>query len=194
MVKRIFCFFLFLVFFNVLRAYPDDKKEKLHSMGFGIGTGLGYPWFIANSHFTFAPFKHFFIEPGMDFGIWQLYEKSYKESRAGSNGEVTISEGKKTEVTGIGGDSEIGYYSFYPYIHLSSYFGFDDSLAGLYAGLGFGAMLATYTANAETTVRNSLAMDFFLGLILFNFDFSFTLRTDYAAINPKFQLGYTYIF
>ena len=94
----------------------------------------------------------------------------------------------------ISGVSDVGYYSFCPYVHAAFFWPFTG-IIGAYAGAGGGFMIAKYSFPSADLFENSFAMDAIAGVNLFNMlDVSYTLRTNFKNTMSKLAVGYTYRF
>ena len=152
---------------------PAEKKSleasayRLNSLGLSIGTAFGVPAFIATAQGTFALWKGSFFELGMDAGF------------------------------GISG-TDGNHFSLYPYARYALFAPFANAngAGGWYIGVGAGVMIATYTFPEIGKVTGTVfAADISTGFISpGGVTFSYTLRTDFAAVNGKLALGYSYRF
>jgi hypothetical protein len=166
---------------------PEDTK--LWTVGASAGTA-GVPMFVGTVYGTLAPFRFSFLEIGMD----------------------------------IGGNYEIGgvnYFSLYPYTRYALFAPFarannSRSSGGFHAGLGMGVMISSFSYSAtyykdkygssnyrfdtgkdyytENIWVPTLAFDAALGFIVNGFTLTYSLRTDFAAVNHKIAVGYSYRF
>ena len=94
----------------------------------------------------------------------------------------------------ISGDTDVGYYSLYPFAHLA-YFRPFTYAGGWYAGAGGGYMLGEYDFPRGKVPVNIIAADIIAGVNIGNMiDISYTLRTDFGSVNNKVSVGYTYRF
>ena len=94
----------------------------------------------------------------------------------------------------VSGISDIGYYSFFPFLHYSFYMPVKK-LGGFYAGAGGGYMLARLSYPSGNVPVNVFAFEAITGFNFFGFlDVSYTLRTNFKAVNHKVSAGYTYRF
>ena len=94
----------------------------------------------------------------------------------------------------ISGDSDVNYYSMYPFAHLAFFLPFPQS-GGWYAGAGGGFMIARYTFPEGDYSANIFAADFITGVNILNMiDISYTLRTNFSGTSNKLSVGYTYRF
>ena len=46
-----------------------DRSSKLWSVGVSLGTTFSAPWLVGTVHGTIAPFRHSFLDAGVDFGF-----------------------------------------------------------------------------------------------------------------------------
>jgi hypothetical protein len=166
---------------------PEDTK--LWTVGASAGTAL-VPMFVGTVYGTIAPFRYSFLEIGMDIG------GSY-------------------EYYGV------NYFSLYPYTRYALFAPFartDNrrSSGGFHAGIGMGVMISSFTYSAsfyrdkygssdyrfdtgkdyytENIWVPTLAFDTALGVIVNGFTLTYSLRTDFAAVNHKIAVGYSYRF
>ena len=95
----------------------------------------------------------------------------------------------------ISGESDVDYYSLYPFAHLAYFLPMNESI-GVYAGAGAGYFRGEYKfSDAGTLTENIVAFDAIVGVnILSMIDLSYTLRTDFNNSNHKVSAGYTYRF
>jgi TolB-like protein len=94
----------------------------------------------------------------------------------------------------ISGDSDVNYYSMYPFAHVAFFLPFPQS-GGWYAGAGGGFMIARYTFPEGDYSANIFAADFITGVNILNMiDISYTLRTNFSGASNKLSVGYTYRF
>jgi len=94
----------------------------------------------------------------------------------------------------VSGMEDVGYYSFYPFVHLAFFMPFAKK-GGWYAGAGGGYLFSRYDFSGTKYSLNLFAADAFAGVNLFNMlDISYTLRTNFDVANHKFAVGYTYRF
>ena len=94
----------------------------------------------------------------------------------------------------VSGVADVGYHSFYPYVHFALLAPFAKA-GGWYAGAGAGYLIATYNFPERTYPATVPAVDITTGFNIGNaFDISYTLRTNFAVANHKVAVGYTYRF
>lgn len=93
----------------------------------------------------------------------------------------------------VSGIKDAGYYSLYPYARYSFYKPFTENLSG-YIGAGGGYMMAQYQFDDLEMARNIFAADIALGIVLFNFNISYSLRSDFSSASNKLSIGYVYRF
>jgi hypothetical protein len=156
---------------RLARAAFFGDLARFWSIGISAGTSFAAPWLIGTIHGTIAPFRYSFLEIGFDFGI-------------------------------ISGVADVGYYSFYPYAHYVFFMPFDlpftlpfSNTAGWYIGAGGGYMIAELNYPEGKVSMNTFAVDFITGINIGNMiDISYTLRTNFKAVENKISLGYTYRF
>jgi len=93
------------------------------------------------------------------------------------------------------GESDVGYYSLYPFAHLAFFWPFTDKI-GAYAGLGGGFMINMYKFDTEGDhTENIPAAAATVGFNLFNIiDVSYTMRTNFEGFSHKASVGYVYRF
>jgi hypothetical protein len=90
----------------------------------------------------------------------------------------------------ISGQTDVGYYSIYPFIHYAALLPSGKNIIW-YAGTGLGYMMATYDFPAGEIKEDTLALDFYTGIIIKNmFELSYTFRTDYESASNKLTFGY----
>ena len=96
----------------------------------------------------------------------------------------------------VSGMSDVGYYSFCPYVHAAYFWPLTANKIGLYAGAGAGYMWANYKFDTEGELPiNTFAIDVMAGVNLFDMlDISYTFRTDFGNSSNKLSAGYTYRF
>ena len=99
----------------------------------------------------------------------------------------------------ISGAEDVGYYSFYPFVHYAYFLPFtipfyrQGTSGGWYIGTGGGYMLAQYSYPTGDVSVNIFAMDFITGFNIGDmFDISYTLRTNFNRASHKFSAGFTY--
>ena len=148
-----------------------DDPSKFWSVGASVGTSFATPLVIGTIHGTASPFKNSFFDIGIDFGF----------------------------VSRLKGAA---YYSFYPFVHFNYFF--PSSLipsfplleyGSLYAGLGFGVMLANYRFDDLYIFRRDAAADVCVGYLFRDFlDISYTLRTNFSTVSNKLAVGYVWRF
>lgn len=91
---------------------------------------------------------------------------------------------------------EVDYHSFYPFAHYAVFFPVLP-WASLYAGAGFGYMLAKYNFPTGDVTANDLGINAIAGINIRDFlDISYTLRVNpnLKGISNKVSAGYTYRF
>jgi hypothetical protein len=94
----------------------------------------------------------------------------------------------------ISGDTEVDYYSMYPFAHLALFLPFPQS-GGWYIGAGGGYMLGEYTFPEGKYPIDIFAADLITGVNILNMiDISYTLRTNFEGASNKISVGYTYRF
>ena len=94
----------------------------------------------------------------------------------------------------LSGDSAVGYYEFYPYVHADFYYPIGGSL-GVYAGAGGGYLTGQYTFPEGKQPVATFAMDINAGVSILNMiDLNYTFRTNFANIRHKISVGYIYRF
>jgi len=147
---------------------PSDPA-RYNSLGVSVGTTFSSPLVTGTIHGTISPWKHTFFELGMDAGM------------------LTAAE-----------DAE--YFSLYPYARFALFVPFGKSGVaasnGWFAGAGGGMMMATYTFPGIGEVKgNIFALDVSTGFIFRGgFTVSYSLRTDFATVNNKLAVGWSYRF
>ena len=96
----------------------------------------------------------------------------------------------------VSGVSDLGYMSFYPYLHAVFFYPFIANKVGVYAGAGGGFMWASYDfTDAGEITKNVVLLGVVAGINLLDMiDISYTLRTDFGNIVSKVAVGYTYRF
>ena len=94
----------------------------------------------------------------------------------------------------ISGVEDVSYYSFYPYLHYTLYRPFMKK-GGWYIGAGGGYMIIELDYPEGAVSRNTIAADIITGFNIENIiDISYTLRTNFKAMDNKFSVGYIYRF
>jgi len=94
----------------------------------------------------------------------------------------------------LSGDSAVGYYELYPYVHADFYYPAGDSL-GVYAGAGGGYLTGQYTFPEGKQPVATFAMDISAGVCFLNMiDLNYTFRTNFNDIGHKISVGYIYRF
>ena len=96
----------------------------------------------------------------------------------------------------VSGVSDVGYYSFCPFIHYAFFYPVTANQIGVYAGAGGGYTWANYNFSTEGEIpKNTFALDVVAGVNLFDMiDISYTFRTDIKNASNKVSAGYTYRF
>ena len=141
----------------------EPEPAKFWSVGASVGSSFIAPLVIGTAHGTIAPFRHSFLELGVDLGL-------------------------------ISGASDAGYYSLYPFAHYAYFRPFDKF--GLYAGIGGGIVLVSYSFEDEGDYSDSFPVAAItVGVnILDMIDVSYTLKTNFSGIMHKVSVGYIYRF
>jgi hypothetical protein len=94
----------------------------------------------------------------------------------------------------ISGVADVGYYSLYPYAHYALFLPFPKK-GGWYIGAGGGYMIAELDYPEGKVSKNTFVAGFITGVNIRNmFDISYTLRTNFNAVDNKISAGYTYRF
>jgi len=94
----------------------------------------------------------------------------------------------------VSGESDVGYYSFCPFLHAGYYRPLSGAI-GVYAGAGGSFMTASYSFPGGDLSESSFGADAFAGLRLFDMvNISFTVRTNFSAMISKVSAGYTHRF
>jgi hypothetical protein len=94
----------------------------------------------------------------------------------------------------ISGVADVGYYSLYPYAHYALFLPFPQK-GGWYIGAGGGYMIAELDYPEGKVPQNTFVAGFTTGFNIGNmFDISYTLRTNFKAMDNKVSAGYTYRF
>jgi len=92
-------------------------------------------------------------------------------------------------------NKEVGYLSFYPFVHAAFFWPFINDKVAAYAGAGGGFLWASYSFPEGKYSGNTFALDAVAGINLFNMiDISYTLRTNFTNLISKVSAGYTYRF
>jgi len=96
----------------------------------------------------------------------------------------------------VSGAADAQYYSLYPYGHFAFFYPVINNKFGVYAGLGGGLLMVSYTFEKESGYsENFPAASVIAGMNLFNMiDISYTARTNFKALMHKASVGYTYRF
>ena len=94
----------------------------------------------------------------------------------------------------VSGVKNVGYYSIFPFAHYC-YFMPVRNLGGWYAGAGAGCLLARLSYPEGDVAVNVFVFEASAGFNFLDFlDVSYTLRTNFKAVNHKISAGYTYRF
>jgi hypothetical protein len=94
---------------------------------------------------------------------------------------------------------ELSYFSLYPYARFNAFIPVYKDYLILYAGIGGGCMLSFYST-PETTYDPIIlgVMDVITGIYIgkgYHYcNIAYSLRTDFAGINSKVILGYSFRF
>jgi len=139
-------------------------EDHLWSVGASIGTSFSAPWVIGTVHGTIAPFKHSFLELGLDFGM------------------VSGNE-----------DAQM-YYTLYPFIHYALFLPLNKNsgwYAGVGCGYMYGEYtfsdekipVDTFAFDAVT------GLTFFEKI-----NITYTMRSNFKSANNKLSFGYIYRF
>jgi len=154
------------------RVERERKKQErqalapvhLNSLGVSMGTSLSAPMFIASLFGTYAPAGNSFFEAGVDAGF-------------GSSDSVLEN-----------------HSSLYPHLRYNFLVPFSAK-NGWYIGAGGGYMYASYSIpGIGETSDGFFILDLSTGFIFNFFTVSYSVRTDFSAVNSKFTLGYLYRF
>jgi len=94
----------------------------------------------------------------------------------------------------ISGTADAGYYSLYPFAHYAYYMPFD--MFGVYAGLGGGLLMVSYSFDNEGDYSNNIPVaSVTAGIFIFDMiHISYALRTNFSGYSHKVSVGYTYRF
>ena len=94
------------------------------------------------------------------------------------------------------GKPDVGYYSLYPYGHFAFFYPLIINKIGLYAGIGGGFMIVSYTFEVEGKTLDSFPAAAVIGGVnLFDvIDISYTFRSNFKGVSHKVSAGYTYRF
>jgi len=147
-------------------SVKEPQPAKFWSVGASVGSALTAPWMIATAHGTVAPFKHSFLELGVDFGfVHDKPDVGYYSILP--YGHLVffypVTENKIGVYAGLGGGLQIVSYQFK-----------DDGV--------------DYSDNIPVAA-------FTAGLNLFDMiNISSTIRTNFSGLIVKMALGYTYRF
>jgi len=138
---------------------------RFNTAGASLGTAFTDPLVILTLHGTYAPINNFFIEIGCDVGFVSVHENVNS------------------------------FYSIYPYANLCYYLPFENKI-GIFAGAGAGYILGSYNfSHGGNADLNIFTFNFTAGVSINNFiNISYSLRTNFAAINHQIAVGYDYRF
>jgi len=94
----------------------------------------------------------------------------------------------------VSGETDVGYYSFYPFAHYAFFIPFAEKF-GWYAGAGAGFMFASYSFDERKVASNTFAVDLSSGFILWNMlNISYSFRTNFKTVGNKLAVGFVYRF
>ena len=146
-----------------------DREAKLWTLGAAIGTTFNAPLFIGTLHGTIAPFRHSFLELGVDLG----------------------------GASGIGHSDYFAVYPFAHYAFFMPFATLTgrQTKGGCYAGAGGGLWSVSYSIKDRRYQENSFLAAITAGVDLLDMiDISYTLRTNFMGISSKVSVGYSYRF
>ena len=94
----------------------------------------------------------------------------------------------------VSGVEDVGYYSFYPFLHYALFVPFVKK-GGWHIGTGGGYMIIELDYPEGAVSKITMAADLITGFNIGNIiDISYTLRTNFKTIENKISAGYTYRF
>jgi hypothetical protein len=149
---------------------PGKESDLAHfwTIGASLGSAFTAPWVTITAHGTIAPFRHSFLELGMDFGL----------------------------VHGTHDDGYYSLYSFAHYAFFWPFAKANSvGSGGVYIGAGGGLMIVSYTFSDGSHSETIPLAAFTVGVnILDMIDISYTFRTNFAVVGHKVSVGYVYRF
>ena len=143
----------------------EGRNRRYNSLGISVGTSYD-PIFLLTLHGSLAPINNVFIQVSLDVGLVSRYQ----------------SQGVKQ------------YYSLYPYVSFGYFWPFAARMS-LFASAGAGYTISNYTFAHGDAAIGVFTVNLNAGINLFDFlNISYTLMTDFSAMNSKVSVGYVYRF
>jgi hypothetical protein len=90
----------------------------------------------------------------------------------------------------ISGETDVDYYSLYPFIHYAFFLPFNNN--GWYIGAGGGFKHSVFQFPEGQFTENVFVVELTTGVLLWNWlDISYTARSDFNLLSNKISVGYT---